>query len=213
MAKGWRTPARLTNAHADDDTVARAATRALAQTLREAGGCPHLEDITTVVLDVHRELTQAPLLFQDPAASHATLKSAYERLNSIEMKADRHNHTVFAADVARAYIVKTLHANLASGPADAIADAIATGFCLRMVEHYYFDIQRTLIIGSRFHNYEEARAWENDVKERMAPKVAKIARDILRDSTGQTVKTPRWPKVSRSTAELLAVHVELGSGG
>jgi hypothetical protein len=82
-----------------------------------------------------------------------------------------------------------------------------------MVERYWFDAQRPSLIGSRFSSYEEARTWEDAVKERMAPKVAKIAREIVRDSTGQTVKMPRWAKASRSTADLLAVPVELGSGG
>lgn len=213
IARGWRRAARLTNAYAGATDVGRAATSGLVRTLRGAEGCPHLDDIIAVVQDVQGELVHAPLLMYDPATVQALRKIANQHLDAIEIQSERHNHTLLATGVARAFVLRMLHKGVADDSAKPLADAIATEVCVRITQRYLFDVQRPLLMGSRFHNYEEAWAWDDSVLEIMAPSINRIARALLRDTTGQAVRAPRWPRESSSTAELLSLPVALGARG
>lgn len=209
MAKGWRKPARLANAGATAEEVAPYVIRALWQTLHESGGCPGLDRVVTVVRNLQGERTRAPLLFCDPTEVASARASGFETLRDIEVDVDRHKHTALAADVARACIVKIVHDDPASYHASDIGEEIAAGFCRAVIEHYQFDQQRPLLVGARFSDYGEARAWEQGVIDATASEVTKIAHGILRDTTGQALPRPRIKARSYPTADLLDTVIVL----
>ncbi len=203
FTRGWRVPAKLANSGAATDTVARSATKGLARTLREAGGCPALREIIAEVEGVRREIVGAPLLYRDPVESARLLDQAFVRIDAVESSAERHSHTLLAAGVARdAIVAMTRAVDLPDiEPAALTGQDIAGVFCTRLIEHYFFHPLRPLLAGTRFATAADARAWEREVARIMAPQVAAIARDIDRDPTGRRVASPRWPKAPSPTTD------------
>lgn len=210
LARGWRVPARLTNAMTDSQRVARADTKALVQTLVEAGGCPRLEDIASVVRDV-----ECAILDMMPSASAGAgmaarlIVESSRRLTEIVTAADGHKHTRFARDVARSTIAGLIEGG---DGAPYVHASIAEHVCWRIIDHYGFDAQRPLLMGERFTTHEQAQAWQAEVSGIMAPRVTAIAQSLEQDPTGQTVRAPRWAQKVPSTADVLSSVVALGPG-
>ena len=203
FARGWRVPAKLASSGAGADIVAPRATNGLVRTLREAGGCPALREIVAEVEGVRREIVGAPLLYRDPVESARLVDRAFAAIDAIESSAERHIHTLLAADAGRDAIVAMTRA---VGPPDPdpaapIGQEIAGVFCTRLVEHYFLHPLRSLLAGNRFATAADARALEREVAQIMAPRVAAIARDLDRDPTGRRVTSPRWPKVPSPTTD------------
>jgi hypothetical protein len=185
----------------------------LARTLVEAGGCPQLQEIVATVEDTRSAVTGRSLGVHDAAASASVLNVAFARLDELVAAADGHKHTRLAADVARSAVVELIREGPGGSYESMCPTQVAESVCWRILDHYHFDAQRPLLIGERFANYEEARAWQREVSQIIAPHVATIAQGLARDPTGQHVRKPRWPQQVVSTAEALRSAVPLGPRG
>jgi len=213
MARGWRVPARLTNAGTDSEGVARSVTRSLAQTLVEGGGCPMLRQIVTTIEETRQIIARTPMYASDPVAVTGFFDSANQRLSDLVAAADGHKHTQIAVDLARSVIVELIQMGHPLPDTAPSGTVIAERLCWRIVDHYHFDAQRPLLMGHRFSTFDEAQVWRAEVSAIMASRVTVIADNLERDPTGQTVRNPRWPRQMMSTAEVLASAVVLGPAG
>jgi len=208
LARGWRKPARLTNAMADAERVARAQTMALAQTLIEACGCPGLADIMSTLQAVERQTACVALGGGSQDAS--VISDTFRCLDGIVAAADGHKHTRFAVEAARAAVVRLIES--AEEQSDT-AGTITERLCWHIINHYGFDAQRVLLMGTRFATYEEAQEWQAEVSRIMAPRVAVMAQALESDPTGQSVRKPRWPRPVKAMADILATTVVVGPAG
>lgn len=191
LGPGWQRAYRLVKgAVAPNAEVADALARALADTLRNGGGVPGLEEMCVVVR----------------RAEEDTLES-FVQLEHIVQEHDGHRHTTIAAGVAKSLLVQT--PPVASGTAqESVVDILARDTCAALVDHSFFSkVRPRLLAEGRFSNHEQARQWQAQVEYSMQSAVAVLATQIARRPDAAGLRAPNRSVPKQSTKDLLAENL------
>ena len=168
--------------------------RALAHTLRGAGGLPGLSAASEVVSQV--------------ACRELDVRRGLEELLSIERTVQPGPTTALGVDAARGVLAELEFGGEA--PADP-RYAVAERACWAILGHHFFDLARLNFLGGRFENLSAAHEWEAACRTEIAPDVRTIAAAMARDPTAAKLRAPGRRLPRRSTAELLHQPVPVGS--
>jgi len=205
IPKAWRKPARLAIGRSAVEQIGHAISKSLQTTLKaDGGGCPGLPDVVAALDDLQREYSQMPLFFEAPAIQSQARGLLTERLADILDQHDSHNHTMLAADAARAWAEALFNRRDCTDP----GLGVGMYFCKMLIRHSLFDRLRPQLYGALSMSYAEARDWERGVLDHMVPFLLSTVRQLLQDASGGTVTRPtRRGKVRQSTDELMAMNL------
>ena len=184
----WRGSRRLlTGGAAPPDEVAQAIIPALAKSLRDGGGLPGADHLAAV-------LSRFQL-------SELSACEALAALRSVERAFSGHRHTKVATQAVAGLIVQHEHCG---SPASEPTEAVSLSFCLQMVDHHLFGRVRAELVGSRFADYGEALAWEQQCKDALRPRLTRLAMALARNPTAVGLRAPLAGIAARlSTADML----------
>jgi hypothetical protein len=188
LDKNWRSVARRIERGDGDARVGDLALGALAKTVRDSGGLPDLDQITSVVVDFMRGLT-IPLAFG---------KLRVIRQQSAESKLD---HCLTVA--AEATIVAISRGAMIGDPVSEICRRFVT----TALDTYLFGPARPKHVGKCFNTLAEAHAWRGQCIQKMAPQIDHLAMSLVQHSSGLGLRAPRRVIPREATVDMLFQRV------
>lgn len=183
VPRRWRKAARLAAGAGAPDEIAPRVTKALAGTLRDAGGCPGLGELGAAVLRSARGQS-------DWSDEVARVRAAYET----------NTHTEIASAVGRA-LAESRTPELATMEEDEVRLLLATEFLKRLIARNLFGRIRALVIPSRFQSYEGAKRFEFECEA--GAQLKNLARRLLAHESGKGLVAPPATSPSEGTEILL----------
>lgn len=182
LRREWRAPYRFVKGNFSRETIAESIVAALAAMLRHDGGFPGIE----------RHM--AAQSFQDNAKSLAEVSRA------IEQDFEQKSAAKLTARAAQRNLAQIKAGRTDAGLLPLYLDALEFA-----VQHHLFAKIRYRLVGrgQRFSNVQEAREFENDVRQLYGSQVRVLAHRLLADPTATKLRTPGSKMQRRSTAELL----------
>lgn len=178
----WRRASRLARGGADAPTVALAANRALAATLRASGGCPGLPELSRGIVT---------------CADAGPGGSWVPQWDEIGRRAGSHKNTRIAHQVGYALLGS---GDLAATPSKA-AERLALGLAARLVDHYFFSRIRPELVRTRFGNLAAEAEFESDCLQQLP--LNKFASQLVRHPDGNSIRAPAQRMRRRGTKALL----------
>ena len=186
--RGWGGATRMyAGGLASADEMRGPILKALAKSLRDAGGLPGLNDLSMIVGRV--------------CNGDLSARAAFTEMRTVEREYGGHLHTKVAAEAVCTLIVElSQDSTMFIEPATAVAERFLT----RLVDHHLFGRARPFLVGQRFADYGDALQEENACRSALAPHVRKLAAGLVRDPTGKSLRAPSVQRSHhRPTAELL----------
>jgi hypothetical protein len=148
-------------------------------------------------------------LFEEVQAWQVTPAQVMARLHDVEYEYDGSRHIKVAAEATWQLVVEV---HQGAGFLDA-QRAVAERFCWRLLDHQLFGRLRSLLVGTRFADHDEAAAFEAACKTELAPAMTKLASQLLADPTATALRAPSLRvQTRRTTEELMALDL-LSNGG
>lgn len=196
VKRGWQSAARRMLGQVDDPADLPAVIRALARELQQ-NGCPGFEQIVGVLDDALLDLD-----------GPATRRLAYDRLDLLRV-AQGSAATEVAVEVAK---------RLLAAPESALADddrrrdadqrrlSIAARLLAGLADAWMCAAPLLAeIVEQGQVSFQTIRSRRERAVARLisAPKIAALAEQLLSDSSGASVKSPRLPRVKKSRADIL----------
>ena len=201
IPSAWRKVIRLSKGGiASEAELGDACSMALAHSLRQAGGCPGLQDIGKVLQDFVRGREDLPLL---SSVGGSTVAEGFEALRQIERAQGGHRTTKVAVRAARSVLVHLNRQNDPHVSEAQLGQMISERTCIELVNHHFFGRARAYLVGERFSTSHEARAWEQAVKKTMSIGIQKLAARLWQDPSAARLRAPKRTVARRPTRDLL----------
>lgn len=192
---GWKTAARLVIGSADDPSALASLIRALAKEVKN-GGCPGLDQIVDIVVDDLRASDQR-------AARHL----AHWQLDRVRLL-QGNGVTEIAIIAAKQFLARP--ASLSDNSLEKDEEETR----INVAAHILADLADALMCSARLRaeiveqgqvSFQAVQARRDRAKEMLvsAPEIRRLAQQLLADSSGALVKSPRISRAKLSQAEIL----------
>ncbi len=188
VARKWRAPYRMAVGEAPVGEVADAVITALAYDLRY-GGFPHLAEVAAIVRT---------------AIPGGSIDETLARLTSMVRDARGDLHVRLAVAAAQRLVVE-----IAQGEslATTCEEATAGRFCREIIEYRLLAHLRVDLANETGYTTAQIGRWGQEFHECADERVAKIARRLLDDPSGATIRAPYAQRERLSTKELLEMSL------
>jgi len=183
LAQPWRRAYRLARGDASADVVARAAEKALAETLRRSKGCPGLDDLAAAVV---RGIREGGSAWQDQA-------------DSVVHRFWHSQHTRTARQIADAF-VEAHGAESASDTDAVVARRFGSEVLRRLTLQYGFGPVQSTLAAARFGSTPDTINFENTCLAMM--RLEPMAARLLANPEAQGLRAP-VERRTRTTADML----------
>jgi len=197
----WRPVYRMAEGGvASEGELGAACVRALARTLRKAGGFPELNDVAKIVDDAKKERDAQPLF---AAGGLISASESFRLLRELEMRSGGHRVTKVGARAARTLLSQPNGSGERCDSASS-SETLAERTCFDLADHHFFGRSRGYLVHRRFGNFEKERDWEHLVKEKMEEYgLKKLARQLVNKPDAKGLRVPKNARIRKSTAEIL----------
>lgn len=200
--RGWWRPYRLAcEGNARDVEVGGACIKALARSLRQAGGCPGFQDIAGVLGQTMGQMAagQFPVSNGGPDIS-----DAFRELDRISWEQGGNAVTQVAVRAAKSMLSKP-----EITPKDSLTRELAERICWGIAEFSYFAPAQAYLAGESGLSREEARSKGDRIKQSMAPAMASMASRLAKNPTAKGLRaTPRKDAKRPTTSEMLGERLD-----
>ncbi len=185
---GWRSALALAQGGvASEKEVANKLEKSLAKTLRDRSGVPGLAAICLVM----------------ESAGTTSLLKGFQALDDIVREGEGHRHTRIAAEVAKSLLVQGDAAD-GSAASESLPYRLLRMTCSALLDHYFFGrAYPRLLAEGRFVGHEDAREWQNRIKQAMQPAIAKYADKLVSRPDAEGLRALRRSMPKESTRNLL----------
>lgn len=184
VARKWRAPYRMAVGEAPVCEVADAVITALAYDLRH-GGLPYLAEVVAIVRTV---------LLGDP------IDDALAQLSSTVRAARGDLHVRLAVAAAQRLVVEIAQGDSLTTTCES---AITSRFCHELIEYRLRAHLRVDLANETGYSTAQIGRWGQEFHECADERVAQIARRLLDDPSGATVRAPHARRERLSTEQLL----------